>query len=47
MAFGPVDYGGIELPHLFTEMMSSKLETVISHIRAGTKLGQAILIYYN
>lgn len=47
VAFGPAEYGGIELPHLFTEMMSCKLTTVISHVRAGTKIGQAILININ
>jgi hypothetical protein len=32
VVFGPQDFGGIELPHLYTEMTSNKLETMIAHI---------------
>lgn len=45
--FGPEEFGGIGLKHLFTEMMGMKLDSVISHIRANSKLGQMIKININ
>ena len=34
--FGPEEFGGIGLKHLFTEMMGMKLDSVISHVRANS-----------
>jgi hypothetical protein len=38
LIYGPTEYGGFGVRHLYTEMMGLKLETVISHIRAGSQL---------
>jgi hypothetical protein len=37
LIYGPSEYGGFGVRHLYTEMMGMKLETLISHLRAGTK----------
>jgi hypothetical protein len=47
LIYGPTEYGGFGVHHLYTEMMGMKLETVISHLRAGTELGTAIIININ
>jgi hypothetical protein len=47
LIYGPVEYGGFGIRHLYTEMMGMKLETVISHIRAKSQLGIAIIINVN
>jgi hypothetical protein len=39
--------GGAETPHLYTEMMGMKLETIISHLRADTVLGNCFRININ
>jgi hypothetical protein len=39
MIHGPLEMGGAEISHLYTEMMSMKLETTISHIRSNTVVG--------
>jgi hypothetical protein len=44
---GPIEMGGVEIPHLYTEMMGMKLESIISHIRAGTVLGRSFIININ
>jgi hypothetical protein len=38
---GPLEMGGCEIPHIFTEMMGMKIESMISHIRAETVLGKS------
>lgn len=44
---GPRQYGGINLGHLYTEMCIAKIESVISHIQAGTGLGKIFLLNLN
>jgi hypothetical protein len=44
---GPQEMGGVEIPHLFTEMLGMKIEAIISHIRANTVLGKSICINLN
>jgi hypothetical protein len=39
LIFGPEEFGGFNIQHLFTEMMGTKLDTLISHIRASSNLG--------
>jgi hypothetical protein len=39
LVFGPLVYGGFGIRHLYTEMEGTKLESIISHIRAGLSLG--------
>jgi hypothetical protein len=34
LIYGPTEYGGFGVRHLYTEMMGMKLETVIGHIRS-------------
>jgi hypothetical protein len=36
IVFGPQEFGGIVINHLFTEMMSMKLNAIMSHIRANS-----------
>jgi hypothetical protein len=38
---GPQEMGGCEIPHLYTEMMGLKKESIIAHIRADTTLGKS------
>jgi hypothetical protein len=47
MIHGPLEMGGAEIPHLYTEMMGMKLETIICHIRADTVLGKSFRININ
>jgi ribonuclease HI len=47
LIYGPIEMGGAEIPHLYTEMMGMKLESIISHIRAGTVLGKSFMININ
>jgi hypothetical protein len=42
-----MEYGGFGVRHIYTEMMGMKLETVISHIRAGSQLGSSFIININ
>jgi hypothetical protein len=41
IVFGPPEFGGIGIKHLYTEMMGMKLNTLMSHLRANSTLGQA------
>jgi hypothetical protein len=47
LIYGPSEYGGFGVRHLYTEMMGVKLETVISHLRAESELGTSIIININ
>jgi hypothetical protein len=47
LVYGPTEYGGFGVRHLYTEMMGMKLETLISHIRAGSQLGLSFIININ
>jgi hypothetical protein len=47
LIYGPSEYGGFGVRHLYTKMMGMKLETLISHLRAGTKLSILFLININ
>lgn len=44
---GPIEMGGANIPHLYTEMMGMKLEAFIAHIRADTSLGRSFIINLN
>jgi hypothetical protein len=44
IVFGPQEFGGIGIKHLFMEMMSMKLNAIVSHLRANSTLGQAFCI---
>jgi DNA mismatch repair ATPase MutS len=44
IVFGPKEFGGLGIRHLFTEMMEMKINAVMSHIRANSRLGQAFRI---
>jgi hypothetical protein len=37
---GPLKMGGCQIPHLYTEMMEMKIESIISHIRANSFFGK-------
>jgi hypothetical protein len=39
LIYGPTEYRGLGIQHLYTEMMGLKIETLINYIRAGSKLG--------
>jgi hypothetical protein len=47
LIFGPEEYGGFNIRHLFTEMMGMKLDLIISHLRSDSNLGKALLININ
>jgi hypothetical protein len=47
LIYGPAEYGGFGVRHLYTKMMGTKLETVISHIRATSQLGISMIININ
>jgi hypothetical protein len=47
LIYGPSEYGGFGVRHLYTEMMGMKLETVISHLKAESELGTSIIININ
>jgi hypothetical protein len=44
---GPQEMGGCDIPHLYTEMMGLKIESIIAHIRADTTLGKSFRININ
>jgi hypothetical protein len=44
---GPSEMGGCKIPHLYTEMMGLKIESVIVHIRADSLLGKSFRININ
>jgi hypothetical protein len=44
---GPLEMGGCEIPHLYTEMMGLKIEAIISHMRADSTLGKLFRININ
>ena len=47
IVFGPQEFGGLGLPHLFTQMMGMKLESLIAHIRSQTELGKSMMVNIN
>jgi hypothetical protein len=47
LIYGPSEYGGFGVCHLYTEMMGMKLETLISNLRAESELRTSILIKIN
>jgi hypothetical protein len=47
LLYGPAEFGGFGIRHLYTEMMGMKLDTVVSHLRADTQLGKAFRINLN
>jgi ribonuclease HI len=47
LVHGPQEMGGYEIPHLYTEMMGLKIESIIAHIRADTILGKSFRININ
>lgn len=44
---GPTAYGGLGMPHLYTEGLLLKIEALISHVRANTSLGKAMISNLN
>jgi hypothetical protein len=44
---GPLEMGGCKIPHLYTEMMGLKIESIIAHIRADSVIGKSIRININ
>jgi hypothetical protein len=44
LIFGPEEFGGFGIRHLYTETQGRKIDSIISHLRANTQLGQAINI---
>ena len=47
VVFGPQEFGGMGVPHLFTEMNVSKIEYLIMHIRNNSDLGKLFRINLN
>jgi hypothetical protein len=47
LVYAHQDFGGLNLPHLYSEMSAMKLEALIAHIRANSALGQALIININ
>jgi hypothetical protein len=47
LIYGPSEFGGFGIRHLYTEMVGMKLDTVVSHLRADTQLGKAFRINLN
>jgi hypothetical protein len=47
LIFGPEEFVGFNVRHLFTEMMGMKLDSIISHMRSDSSLGKAIVININ
>lgn len=47
VALEPQEYGGIGIPHLYTEMNVTKLEYIIMHLRINSDLGKLIRINLN
>jgi hypothetical protein len=44
---GPLEMGGCEIPHLYSEMLGLKVESIIAHIRADSVLGESFCININ
>jgi hypothetical protein len=44
---GPLEMGGCEIPHIYTEMLGLKIESIISHICADSILGKSFRININ
>jgi hypothetical protein len=44
---GSIEMGGCEIPHLLTEIMGIKIESLISHIRANSMWGKSFCININ
>ena len=47
MVLGPTEFGGMGVPHLYTEMNVAKLEYLIMHIRHNSDLGKLFRINLN
>jgi hypothetical protein len=47
LVHGTQEMGGYEIPHLYTEMMGLKIESIIAHIRADSILGKSFRININ
>lgn len=47
IALGPIEYGGMGIPHLYTEMSVSKLEYMIMHLRINSDIGKLMRINLN
>jgi hypothetical protein len=47
IVYGPREYGGINLNHLYTEQCMLKIESLICHIRAQSQLGKIMQINLN
>jgi hypothetical protein len=41
LIYGPSEFGGFGIRHLYTEMLGMKIDTVVNHVRADTQLGKA------
>lgn len=47
IAYGPQNYGGLNLPHLYTEECVLKIESLICHVRADTSIGKMMVYNIN
>lgn len=47
LVFAHQDFGGFNIPHLHTEDMAKKVESMSAHIRASTNIGQSMKININ
>ena len=47
VVFGPKEYGGMGVPHLFTEMNVMKVEYIMMHIRSNSDIGTQFRINLN
>jgi hypothetical protein len=47
LIYGPAEFGGFGIRHLYTEMLGMKFNTVISHLRVNTQFGKAFRISLN
>ena len=44
---GPFEYGGMKVGHLYTAQCASKLQTLVTHIRANSELGKLLITNIN
>jgi hypothetical protein len=44
LIYGPEEFGGFGIHHLYTEMQGLKINSIISHLRAKTPLGLLIKV---
>jgi hypothetical protein len=47
LVHGPQEIGGYEIPHLYSEMMGLKIESIIAQLRADTVRGKSFRININ